>query len=206
MDSIATQFLQERFNKTLGNDVVSGGLVLILIGSMLAFMHYLLGLAWDRFKRYLFVSLEVRKEDECYEWIMAWLAEMNKTQYTRDLSVVTMRERDEYGNTRRGRKPCLSFAPAPGLHFIWYNGRYISVTRTVKENQFAGGAGRTGLELNETLRLTTYGTDVGVLKCIADKAMKHSLGQEEGKTLIFKPRKYHDGSWRKVMAVEKRSI
>jgi len=182
---------------------VAGGFVLLILGSLAAFVHFLIKLAWNRMKRYLFISLEVRKEDESYAWIMSWLAEMNKTHYTRDLSLITKREK---GGSAGVKKPSLAFAPAPGLHFIKYQGRYISVTRTIQENQFSMGAGKNGLELNETLKLSTIGTDVGILKKLASEAMVRALGDEDGKTLIFKPTRYRDGNWRKIMAVEKRSF
>mgnify|MGYP002394961813 CR=1 FL=1 len=201
-----TPILQERLGKILGNDVVAGGLVLIVLGSLMALLHLGLQILWDRCKKYLFVSLEVRKEDESYTWIMSWLAELNKQQYTRNLSLITKRERQtRYPQpTLDPKRPVLVFAPAPGLHFIKFNGRYISITRKISQNPFP--VGRDGVELNETLTLSTYGMDVESLKSIAELAMTHALGEERGKTLIFKPNHSFYGHWKKVMTAEKRKL
>jgi chaperone BCS1 len=202
-------YLQNRLGSLADNQIFSGGLLLVVVGLVAAWLHWLAQELWDRLQRQFLVSLEVRKEDEAFHWLMKWLAVQTERTNGRELSMLTSREnhRDRYEGAEAATKPQLHFGPAPGLHFLRFRGRWITVERIIKENQFGGSAGHNGLELQETLKLTTYGRQPQILKDIATGAMNHALGDELGKVLIFQPKYgYSAGQWRKLMTIEKRSI
>ncbi len=201
-------YLQNRLGSLADNQVFSGGLLLVVVGLVAAWLHWLAQELWDRLQRQFLVSLEVRKEDEAFAWLMKWLAVQTERTNGRELSMLTTREnrRDRYEGAEAATKPQLHFGPAPGLHFLRFRGRWITVERIIKENQFGGSAGHNGLELQETLKLTTYGRQPQILKDIAAGAMNHALGDELGKVLIFQPKYGWGGTWRKLMAIEKRAI
>ncbi|ELR24879.1 ATPase, AAA domain containing protein [Acanthamoeba castellanii str. Neff] len=204
MEQLIGTYLKGRMGALADNDVFSGGLMLLVVGVVAAYVHWLSQELWERAQRQFLVSLEVRKEDEAFAWLMKWLAVQTEKTNGRELSMLTTREndRDRYDGSEAATKPTLHFGPAPGLHFLRYRGKWVTVERTVKDNQFGGN----GLELQETLKLTTYGRDPQILKDLAHGAMNYSLGEELGKTLIFQPKYGWGGTWRKLMAIEKRAI
>jgi hypothetical protein len=203
--AIASGDHESRVGALADNDVFSGGMMLLVVGVVAAYLHWLSQELWERAQRQFLVSLEVRKEDEAFAWLMKWLAVQTERTNGRELSMLTTREndRDRYDGSEAATKPTLHFGPAPGLHFLRYRGKWVTVERTVKDNQFGSG---NGLELQETLKLTTYGRDPQILKDLAHGAMNYSLGEELGKTLIFQPKYGWGGTWRKLMAIEKRAI
>jgi chaperone BCS1 len=199
-------YMKNRMGALAENDVFSGGMMLIVIGLVGAYLHWIWQMACERVQRQFVVSLEVRKEDEAFHWLMKWLAVQTERTNGRELSMLTTREnrRDRWEGAEAATKPQLQFGPAPGLHLLRFRGRWVTVERTIKENQFGGGNG--GLELQETLKLTTYGRDPQILKDMAANAMNDALGEELGKTLIFQPKYGWTGTWRKLMAIERRAI
>ena len=207
-EQLAGAYLRGRIGALADNDVFSGGLMLVLVGMVAAYAGWTVQWLWDRFWREFVVSLEVRKEDEAFAWIMKWLAHQTERANGRDLSMLTTRNnrQDRWNGAEAATKPQLHFGPAPGQHFLRYRGRWITVQRVVKEN--SGGGNNSGLELQETIKLQTFGRDPQVLKDLAADAMAFALGDEMGKVVLFQPQLncYPAGSWRKLMAVERRDI
>ncbi len=209
MEELLFSLLPQRIDKLLtDNQVVSGGLFLVVVGFFAAYLHFGAQLLWDHIRRLFIVSLEVRKEDEGFQWLMKWLAHQTERRNGRELSLLTERmdRYDRNQGSEAANKPHLHFGPAPGMHFLRYKGRLVSVERIIKENSFGSGGGNSGLELNETVKLTTYGRNPQVLKELAEEAMNFTLGEELGCTLIFQPKYGWGGVWRKLMAIEKRAL
>jgi DNA polymerase III delta prime subunit len=202
-EQLAGSYLRGRIGALADNDAFSGGLMLVLVGMVAAYMSRAAQWLWDRFWREFVVSLEVRKEDEAFAWIMKWLAHQTERANGRDLSMLTTRDnrQDRWNGAEAATKPQLHFGPAPGQHFLRYRERWITVRRVVKEN---GGNNR----LKETIKLQTFGRDPQVLKDLAADAIAFALGDEMGKVVLFQPQLncFPVGSWRKLMAVERRAI
>ncbi|ELR13474.1 uncharacterized protein ACA1_245970 [Acanthamoeba castellanii str. Neff] len=69
-EQLAGAYLRGRIGALADNDVFSGGLMLVLVGMVAAYVGWTAQWLWDRFWREFVVSLEVRKEDEAFAWIM----------------------------------------------------------------------------------------------------------------------------------------
>jgi len=208
MEILASSFLGGRVGTLAENEVFAGGLLLVVLGIVGAYLHWLVQVLWERMLSQFAVSLEIRKEDEAFHWVMKWLAHHTEGRNGRELSLLTTREndRDRWEGSEAASRPTLHFAPAPGLHFYRYRGRWLSVERTIKENQISGSSHHNGVELHEIIKISTFGRDPQILKDLARESMDFNLGEELGKTLIFQPKYGWGGQWRKLMAVEKRSL
>ncbi len=209
MEELLFSVLPQKIGKMLSdNEVFTGGLFLVVTGFLAAYLHWGAQLLWEQVQRLFIVSLEVRKEDEGFQWIMQWLAHQTEQKNGRELSLLTSRQDryDRHQGSEAANKPQLHFGPAPGIHFLRYKGRLISVERVIKEQSFGSGGGNNGLELNETVKLTTYGRNPQIFKDLAEEAMNFALGEELGRTLIFQPKYGWGGTWRKLMAIDKRTL
>jgi chaperone BCS1 len=128
-----------------GNQVVTGGLLLVVTGAVLALCRnvptrlgkYLLGLVT--------VSVEVLEKDESYHWVQMWLS--GKMRTNRSMTVYTRhsdpRATPESGGQPIDNRPKVFFTPSKGTHWFWYRGRPVVVTKT-REQAPSGGAGMSG--------------------------------------------------------------
>jgi chaperone BCS1 len=121
------------------NPLVSGGLVLMLLGGVLYYLKRLPGKVYDFIERFFILRMEILDEDESYRWMQVWLAE--RLHKTLSISVVTRRNRlaeatdDEVG---RDDKPTVHFVPAVGTYFFWYRRRFVTLYRDRQENSISG--------------------------------------------------------------------
>ncbi len=204
MEELLFSVLPQKIGQMLtDNEVFTGGIFLVVTGFLAAYLHWGAQLLWEQVQRLFIVSLEVRKEDEGFQWIMQWLAHQTEQRNGRELSLFTSRQGqyDHHQGSEAANKPLLHFGPAPGVHFIRYKGCLIWVERVIKEQNSSNG-----LELNETVKLATYGRNPQILKDLTVEALNFMLGEEFGRTLIFQPKYGWGGTWRKLMAIDKRAL
>lgn len=57
------------FRGVLGNDVLSAGFFLMLVGSFYTFFKDLLVRYYHEFLSWFYVSVEVQEGDDCYKWL-----------------------------------------------------------------------------------------------------------------------------------------
>lgn len=157
------------------NPLVSGGLVLMIVGGVLFYLKRFPSALYDFIERFFIVKMEILDEDEAYHWMQVWLAE--KLRNTLSISVVTRRtsphapdgDEDEECN----RKPAVYFVPAVGTYFFWYRGRFVTLNRDRQEHASSpallpgsGGGDGKGLPRNResfTLRIFSRNKDLARL-------------------------------------------
>jgi chaperone BCS1 len=129
---------------TLGhNQLISAGLVLMILGAALYSLKRLPGQIYRFVERFFILRMEILDDDESYQWMQVWLAErLNKTL---SISVVTRRPQtdqpdgEEEAASGRGCKPTVYFVPAVGTYFFWYNGRFVTLYRDRQESGTSPG-------------------------------------------------------------------
>jgi hypothetical protein len=95
------------------NPLISGGLILMMIGGILFYLKRLPGRIYDLIERFFIVKIEILDEDESYQWMQVWLAE--RLRYALSISVVTRRKRphdpgyDEAGSDEDNGKLTVYF-------------------------------------------------------------------------------------------------
>lgn len=125
----------------LGTPLLTSGVLLILVGSLVALCRKLPGQIYNWFMRKISVTVEIRETDESFMWVQMWLAE--RMPKARNLSVVTKQHqaKDEEKDFDKpaDNRPVPVLTPGPGTHFMWYHGRPLMIERHKPDGGQAGG-------------------------------------------------------------------
>lgn len=137
----------------LGNQFLSGGLVLMIVGGIIAYCRPLPGRLWALIQRQCTVSIEIHERDTAHYWIMLWLEQQPYSRRARDLTVQTF-------HTSGGDAPTIIFTPAPGVHWFMHGGRPMVLRRTRQQRTNNGApdsVNQPGAAPGESFRLTLLG-------------------------------------------------
>jgi mitochondrial chaperone BCS1 len=154
---------RELFESLEKNPIFSGGLSLMLIGSMAALLRRFPGQLWAFVERRLSISLDISSRDPAFRWVQTWLASHPYSRRARDLSLTTTwvsTDPDpevETGPYRSGPSGPASQArfllsPAPGIHIMMHRRRVLILSRIRNEHQNSGS-----LTSHESIRIQLLG-------------------------------------------------
>ncbi|KAF9369665.1 hypothetical protein CPB97_003404 [Podila verticillata] len=193
------------FRGVLGNDVLSAGFFLMLVGSFYTFFKDLIVRYYHEFVSWFYVSVEVQEGDDCYKWLSEWVAERPLTKSVRHLTVKAIwddADDDDQGyyhsDNHKEERPRLVFLPGMGSHVLYHKGYKINVSRERPEH--ASGANTeqsqllASIQKKQSLTISTWGRDMRFLKTILMDAMDESYKKKEGKTTIYTSQPY-DTYW-----------
>ena len=125
------------------------------------------------------MSLETTSRDASFMWLMEWLSNV-KGLNPKHVSVMT-KHAEIMANDELNTSSMLT--PAPNFpHVFFHNRRMMLVHRTRPTDRLATSS--TG-EIMETIKLTTFGGDIGVLSKILDEAKSFSASCEVKKTVLY---------------------
>jgi mitochondrial chaperone BCS1 len=94
------------------NQFASGGLLLMIIGSVGVFLRSLPVRLWEWIVQQTTMMITVKDDDAAFQWVKEWFLEQEFLQRVRRVDLDT---------TLRGRQ--MALIPAPGCHLFWYHGR-----------------------------------------------------------------------------------
>jgi chaperone BCS1 len=160
----------------LGNQFLSGGLVLGLVGSLIAVSRQLPGkfLLW--LKRRLIVTVDVTNDDPIFEWLSIWLA---KHPYSgRARSLTARSRRDDFGHIDRDNDdnlPEVVFTPAPGNHVFLYERRLVWLSRERNDVQGDKDGGFFSRLHRETFQIRVLGRKQQVIRSLIEKARNAAI-------------------------------
>ncbi|KAG0216088.1 hypothetical protein BGX28_005983 [Mortierella sp. GBA30] len=189
----------------MGNDVLSAGFFLMIVGSFYSFFKDLAIQYYYQIQSWFFVSVEVQEGDDCYKWLSEWVAERPLTKSVRHLTVRAVWEEEEEeqnyyrrSDDRRDERPKLMFLPGMGQHVLYHKGYKVNVSRD-RPDQAAGADTEqsrilASIQKKQTLTISTFGWDISRLKMIVQDAMEESYKKKEGKTTIYTTQPY-DSYW-----------
>jgi chaperone BCS1 len=134
------------------NQFASGGLLLMLIGSIGVFLRSLPTCLWAWIVGQCTMTITVKDDDAAFRWVKEWLIEQPFLARVRRLDLDT---------TLRGAQ--LAMIPAPGRHWFWYRGRPIWVYfyRSVESNGYTR-------HRSESLTFETMGRDRKFVKSLVE--------------------------------------
>ena len=98
------------------NQFASGGLLLMIVGSIGVFLRSLPRRLWSWIEDQATMSITVKDDDAAFAWVKEWFLEQKFLQRVRRLDLDT---------TLRGAE--LAMIPAPGRHIFWRAGRPVWV-------------------------------------------------------------------------------
>ena len=147
-----------------GNDIASGGLMVIAAGWGLWLLRSVPGNIWFVTKRRFMLNIEVLDQDPVYQWLARWLAHHPYCRHGRRMTAISkfrpdvsrhggpdmdgfMPSRSDQAGARRKRPvPDIHFIPAPGKHLIRYRGNWLLISRErEKPSSGDGGGGGSGV-------------------------------------------------------------
>jgi chaperone BCS1 len=98
------------------NEFASGGLVLMIVGGLVAYLRAVPQALWRWFVNQTTMMITVNDDDAAFVWVKEWFLEQEFLKRIRHLDLDT---------TMRNER--ISLIPAPGLHWFWYRGRPFQV-------------------------------------------------------------------------------
>ncbi len=168
------------------NQFASGGLLLMLVGGIAAYLRALPQRCWAWLVRQTTMVITVKDDDAAFAWVKEWLREQNFVKRIRHVDLDT---------TLRGSG--MSLIPAPGRHWFWYGGRPFWVWFYRSEET----KGWTPRRI-ESLTFQTIGRDQNVLRrFVADIAQCHVA-----KTKVASYLYLYDDGWDYVSAYSPRLL
>ncbi|KAF8939035.1 hypothetical protein BGZ58_010876 [Dissophora ornata] len=189
----------------MGNDVLSAGFFLMIVGSFYTFFKDLAVQYYYQILSWFYVSVEVQEGDDCYKWLSEWVAERPLTKSVRHLTVkaVWNDEEEDQGyyrnnDNRQNERPRLMFLPGMGSHDFYHKGYKVNVSRERPDH--ASGADNeqsrilASIQKKQCMTISTFGWDMSRLKMIVQDAMEESYKKKEGKTTIYTSQPY-DSYW-----------
>lgn len=173
------------------NEFFAGAAVLALTAAVLAPFRKLPKQVWLRLRGQFMVTVDLRNDDESFQWVRAWLAQHSYNRRNRLLSVVVSRERDPDDRLR----PVLF--PAPGWHFFLFRGRLLWLWYGREETQ-----NHTYL-YRETFYIRIFGRSPEVARHLIEEARDAALPRADGKIGVYVPR---DSQWWQVRRFTARPV
>lgn len=166
----------------LQNQFLSGGIVLMIFGAVMALFRRAPRDIWVWMKRRCTVSFDVMNSDPAFEWLTVWLDEHTYSRRARQLSLTTKHVASE-------KKPQLMLTPAPGNHFFMHRGRLVWFNR---ERDAAGGGGKGDTEggllslmKRETYHIRVVGRSQLVIRGLIEEARQSFLTTAKKEAQIY---------------------
>jgi mitochondrial chaperone BCS1 len=125
------------------NQFASGGLLLMIVGSVGVFLRSLPSRLWGWIESQTTMLVTVKDDDAAFKWVKEWFIEQPFLARVRRVDLDT---------TLRGAQ--MAMIPAPGRHWFWYRGRPIWVWFYRSEETKGWTSRRT-----ESLTFMTIGRD-----------------------------------------------
>jgi chaperone BCS1 len=166
------EFLKHAFNGH--NQFASGGLVLMLIGAVGAYLRAIPTRAWEWFVDQTTMTISVKDDDEAFVWVKEWFLDQEFLKRVRRVDLDT---------TLRGER--VAMIPAPGLHWFWYAGRPFQVWFTRSEGKRERTERRT-----ESLTFRTLGRRRAFLKGFVDDVVDCHAKRHRVQSRLYS---YNDG-------------
>ncbi len=135
------------------NQFASGGLLLMVIGAIGAYMRAIPARVWHWFVDQTTMSITVKDDDAAFHWVKQWFTEQKFLKRVRRVDLDT---------TVRGEK--LALIPAPGRHWFWYRSRPFRVDFYRSEDTRGWTPKRC-----ESLWFRTIGRDQSLLKAFVNE-------------------------------------
>lgn len=182
--------LLQTFRETLQNQFLSGGLVLMLMASLLALCRKLPLHLWRFLLRRFTIVIDVSNDDAVFAWLTLWLADHPYSKRARTLTASAERS-ESRGCSPAGSPdadlPQVLLIPAPGNHLLWYQRRLVWLSRERKEAAPDKGDSLIGLWKREVFVIRVIGRSQSAARRLLDDAREVAARRRQRKTEIFSP-------------------
>lgn len=180
----------------LENQFLSGGMVLMIFGTIIAMGRRVPAQIYHFLHRKLVTTVDVSDQDQAFFWIQKWLAQHEYSKKTRLLTVTT--QKDGYGGPKEitsgppveeeDNRPQIFFSPAPGMHLLRFEGHWLLLTRSRREVQGTS----TDQYWRDMFVIQTFARDRDILRRLMYEAQAVAFPEKEPQIAIFAP---NYGQW-----------
>lgn len=178
------EFLKELLNGH--NQFASGGLLLMILGSIGIFLRSLPQRLWSWIEDQATMTVTVKDDDDAFVWVKEWFLEQEFLRRVRRVDLDT---------TLRGAE--LALIPAPGRHWFWRGGRPFWVW-FYRSTESKGISHRR----MESLTFQTIGRDQKFLKEFVDEVVACHRSKRRSASYLY----LYDDGWDYVAAYSPRSL
>lgn len=178
----------------LQNQIVSGGLVLAIVGVMLATLRNLPARLWGYAKRALIVTAVIDSRNDLFNAYIAWLNELPYGRGSR-LFTVIQDNREGGDDDQTDDLPRLLYSPAPGFHLFWYGGRPMWIQRDIAMN----------LQVIETVKVSALFASRRLLEDMLEDVIRRAYARLADHTMLYTIDRWGE-SWNLVGARPRRQI
>jgi mitochondrial chaperone BCS1 len=168
------------------NEFASGGLMLMIIGSVSVWLRAVPETIWCWIVEQTTMMITVKDDDTAFTWVKERFLEQKFLKRIRQLDLDT---------TVRNER--IAMIPAPGKHWFWYAGRPFEVWFSRTENTRE----RNGRRL-ESITLRTIGRKRSILESLVDEIVKCHVKRQGVQSYLYM---YNDG-WDYVEAYSPRRL
>jgi chaperone BCS1 len=168
------------------NQFATGGLLLMVIGSVGAYLRSLPGQLWYCVVRQSTMMITVKDDDAAFQWVKEWFQEQAFLKRVRRVDLDT---------TLRGAE--MALLPAPGRHLFWYAGRpfYVWIYRSEET--------KTRSERRvESLTFQTIGRNQAFLRRFVDEVVTCHRSKQKTMSYLY----VWDDYWTSVQAYSPRLL
>lgn len=168
------------------NQFASGGLLLMILGSIGVFLRSLPQRLWWWLEAQTTMMVTVKDDDDAFVWVKEWFLEQEFLKRVRRVDLDT---------TLRGAE--LALIPAPGRHWFWRTGRPFWVWFYRSEESKG-----TSQRRMESLTFQTLGRDRKFLKAFVDEVVACNRRKRRSASYLY----LYDDGWDYVAAYAPRSL
>jgi mitochondrial chaperone BCS1 len=172
--------------EALSNQFLSGGLVLGIVGSVIALCRQLPGKFFAWLKRRLIVTVDVTNDDPIFEWLSLWLAKHPYSQRARCLTAKSRRNNNGRIDTdNTDGLPDVVFTPAPGNHFFIYERRLVWLSRERKDVNADKAEEFFSRLHRETYQIRLLGRKQAIIRSLIEKARCLAMEARDVRVEVF---------------------
>lgn len=146
-----------------GNQFLSGGLVLMVLGAIAAYARGLPSAIWRHLERTFCIIIDIREED-LLKWTCRWMSLQNYGENCRRLLAEAVHDDDRL-EFHSSAWPRVIFSPGIGFHFFFYKGRPFIVHRNINDEVKQGD----NFAPLQTLEIIMLGRSRSVVEALFDE-------------------------------------
>ncbi|KJZ68818.1 hypothetical protein HIM_11792 [Hirsutella minnesotensis 3608] len=163
----------------------SYGPLMFLFGILAVVKSYIRHL-WEWFGEYFTSTVHVKRSDETYDMLLAWISARGLDGSARSLLAQVGPRQGNQGHRPRDGKKALSFSPWNGSFLFWFRNSLLSYQTELKD---------IGFSKEEEISITSFGRSSELLRQFLEECRDEYLKQIQNKTTIFENR---NDRWKKV--------
>ena len=182
------------------NQFLTGGAVLGCIGVLVAYLRKVPGSIWAWFKRRIVIEIDIPDRDEVFNWLDGWLAEHKYQKRCRLVTVYSSKKKHNEGyddctpaDQIKHKRPKIFMSPAPGLHYLFYKGRLVILSRERKDGSDQKGSMTFGFR--ETFNIKIFSRNKQLIIDLITEARELAYPPEDDRISVYMP---NYGSWNRT--------